>query len=166
MRQHPQPVAPKSRRMKGKKIIRVIYFSPFSIHVRFLTGRLSIADPSKLLIVYSWFVGHYARAGQQKVNKSSTRFSLISDDNLLIYTLRNTYTLHSALLISDLGIYFSNPRGTYIEQVSPGEPEKKTSGNWDLICSSGFPLSCADAFVTRVCPQNTGMCQNKCGTWV
>ncbi len=25
---------------------------------------------------------------------------------------------HSALLISDLGIYFSNPRGTYIKQVS------------------------------------------------
>ena len=32
-----------------------------------------------------------------------------------------SYTLRSALLISDLGIYFSNPRTTYIEQVFLGE---------------------------------------------
>ena len=51
-----------------------------------------------------------------------------------IQTIMNfsIYNLHSALLISDLGIYFSNPRGTYIEQASPGEQEKKTSGKWDL----------------------------------
>ncbi len=42
------------------------------------------------------------------------------------------YTLHSALLIFDLGIYFSNLRGPYIEQAISGEPEKKTSGKWDL----------------------------------
>ena len=40
---------------------------------------------------------------------------------------RGALIRHSALLISDLGIYFSNPRGTYIEQEIPGEPEKKTS---------------------------------------
>ena len=68
------------------------------------------------------------------------------------------FTLHSALLISDLGIYCSNLRGTYIEQVSPGEPEKKTSGNGTLIDNSESPLSCADAFVTRVCAENPRTC--------
>ena len=71
---------------------------------------------------------------------------------------RRPLILHSALLISDLGIYFSNPRGTYIEQAIPGEPEKKQVENGALIYSSESPLFCADAFVTRVCPKNTRTC--------
>ena len=67
-------------------------------------------------------------------------FVILIDIKLLIcYTIISILILHSALLISDFGIYFSNPRGTYIEQAIPSEPKKKTSENGTLIYGSESP---------------------------